>query len=290
MKKIRAWSKKAIGYLEGFVSIIVNLLLFAGKLWVGIIFNSIAMIADAWHSLSDSFTSIVVIMGFWVSGKPADKEHPFGHGRAEIIATIIIGTLLAVVGVNFFLESIQRLINYETGQFTSITIIVCAASIISKEGLAQLSNYLGKIISSSALKADAWHHRTDAITSALIIIGALVSPYFWWIDGALGIIISVIILYAAFQILLENASIILGQRMSPQLKDELSALVMEASDKISDIHHFHFHKYGDHSELTFHIRVVANMHVKRAHEIANAIEQKIKTEYGFETTIHIGPD
>ncbi|MBN1798899.1 MAG: cation transporter [Spirochaetales bacterium] len=290
MKKIRAWSKKAVGYLEGFVSIIVNLVLFAGKLWVGIIFNSIAMIADAWHSLSDSFTSIVVIMGFWVSGKPADKEHPFGHGRAELIATIIIGTLLAVVGMNFFLESIQRLINYEAGQFTSITIIVCAASIISKEGLAQVSNYLGKIISSSALKADAWHHRTDAITSALIIIGALVSPCFWWIDGALGIIISIVILYAAFQILLENASIILGQRMSPKLKAEIAALVMKASDKISDIHHFHFHKYGDHSELTFHIRVVANMHVKRAHEIANTIEQKIKTEYGFETTIHIEPD
>jgi cation diffusion facilitator family transporter len=289
-KKLKSWSKKAIGCLEGLVSIFVNLLLFAGKMWVGIAFNSIAMIADAWHSLSDSLTSIVVIMGFWVSAKPADKEHPFGHGRAEIIATIIIGTLLVIVGINFFIESIRRLINYEAGRFTSITIIVCAASILSKEGLAQLSTYLGKIISSSALKADAWHHRTDAITSALIIIGALVSPLFWWIDGALGIIVSIIILYAAFQILMENASVILGQGMTPQLKDGISSLVLGVSDKISDIHHFHYHKYGDHSELTFHIRVASNMHVKRAHEITDEIERKIKLKYGFDTTIHIEPD
>jgi cation diffusion facilitator family transporter len=290
MKKIKAWSKKAVGYLEGLVSIFVNLLLFAAKMWVGIVFNSIAMIADAWHSLSDSLTSIVVIVGFWVSAKPADKEHPFGHGRAEIIATIIISTLLAIVGINFFIESIQRLLNFEAGQFTAITIIVCAVSIVSKEGLAQLSYYLGKATGSSALKADAWHHRTDAITSALIIIGALVSPFFWWIDGVLGIIVSIVILYAAFQILMENASIILGQGITPQLKDEISSLVLGLSDKISDIHHFHFHKYGDHSELTFHIRVASSMHVKRAHEIADTIEKRIMLKYGFDTTIHIEPD
>jgi cation diffusion facilitator family transporter len=289
MKSLKQWSKKGIGYLEGWISIVINCALFAFKIWVGILLNSIAMIADAWHSLSDSLTSMVIIVGFWISGKPADQEHPFGHGRAETIAAIIIGTLLAVVGGNFLIESIQRLIKYQVARFNFIAIIVFTISVLTKEGLAQFSFYLGKIINSSSLKADGWHHRTDAIASALIVVGALFSAFFWWIDGVMGILVSVLILYAAFQIITENTNIIMGQGLTPKLKNEITALVRKSSDKVSDIHHFHFHKYGDHSELTFHIRVTSNMHVKKAHDFTRAIEEKIKAQYGFETTIHIEP-
>src|SRR4030065_335177 len=99
MKPLSLWSKKQIGYLEGLVSIAVNTLLFAFKFWVGTAFNSVAMTADAWHTLSDSFTSIVIIIGFWIAARPADREHPYGHGRFEQVASIIIGTLLVVAGL-----------------------------------------------------------------------------------------------------------------------------------------------------------------------------------------------
>jgi cation diffusion facilitator family transporter len=123
-KQISKKYKTSIGYLEGTISIILNTLLFGLKYWVGIKTFSIAIIADAWHTLSDSLTSLVVIIGFKVSSKPADKKHPFGHGRAEIISSVIIGTMLAIVGFNFLIASIQRFINQQSASYGNLAIIV----------------------------------------------------------------------------------------------------------------------------------------------------------------------
>ncbi len=123
-KQISKKYKTSIGYLEGTVSIIVNTLLFGLKYWVGIKTFSIAIIADAWHTLSDSLTSLVVIIGFKVSSKPADKKHPFGHGQAEIISSVIIGTLLALVGISFLIASIQKFINHQSASYGNLAIAV----------------------------------------------------------------------------------------------------------------------------------------------------------------------
>ena len=138
-KQISKKDKTFIGYLEGTLSIILNTILFGIKYWVGIKTYSIAIIADAWHTLSDSFTSLVVIIGFKVSSKPADKKHPYGHGQAEIISSIIIGTLLAVIGVNFLIASIQKFINHQSASYGNLAIIIFIISVIVKEGLAQFS-------------------------------------------------------------------------------------------------------------------------------------------------------
>ncbi len=289
MKTTKKWSKKNYGYFEGIVSVILNTLLFAIKLWIGILFNSIAMIADAWHTLSDTLTSVIVIIGFWISGKPADKNHPFGHGRAETIGTVIIGILLIIVGIKFLADSINRLINFQSSTFNIIAIIVFLTSFILKEALAQLSFIFGKKISSPSLTADGWHHRSDAIASILIVVGALFSKNFWWMDGVLGIIVSLFILFAAIQITFENTSLILGQDIKPEEKNNIKNLVLRLSKEIKDIHHFHFHKYGDHVELTFHIRVSPNMSVGKAHELANSIEKKIKEKFDYDTTVHVEP-
>lgn len=289
MEAIKKWSKKDYGYFEGITSVILNTLLFAIKLWVGILFNSIAMIADAWHTLSDTLTSVIVIIGFWISGKPADKNHPFGHGRAETIGTIIIGILLIIVGLKFLMDSINRLIHFQSSTFNIIAIIVFLTSFTLKEALAQLSFKFGKKINSPSLTADGWHHRSDAIASGLIVVGAFFSKNFWWMDGVLGIVVSLFILFAAIQITFENTSLILGQDIKPEEKNNIKNLVLKLSKEIKNVHHFHIHKYGDHVELTFHIRVSPNMHVGKAHELANNIEKTIKEKFDFDTTVHVEP-
>ena len=254
--------KENYGFIEGWLSVIINTLLFGFKFWAGMFCGSVAMIADAWHTLSDTLTSVVVIAGFWIAGKPADKEHPFGHGRAELIAAIIIGVLLSVVAVNFFMESVKRLVEHaKPANFTLFPIIIFAISILVKEALAQFAFWAGKKIKSAAITADGWHHRSDAIASALIVAGALFGKIFWWIDGVLGILVSLLILYAAFDIIKGASNSILGENCDKDTEEKINEIIKNISNEISSIHHLHIHRYGNHSELTIHICLSAEMSV-----------------------------
>ncbi|MFC2135505.1 cation diffusion facilitator family transporter, partial [Bacteroidota bacterium] len=154
-----------LSYTEGWLSIVVNILLFILKYWAGLVTGSIAIFADAWHTLSDSVSSIILIFGVKISVKSADRDHPFGHGRAENIAAIIIAILLMFIALNFVKESVEKLINRESVVFGTLSIIVIVISILGKEGLAQFAFWAGKRTGSQILKADGWHHRSDAISS-----------------------------------------------------------------------------------------------------------------------------
>ena len=288
-KQVSKKYKTFIGYLEGTVSIILNTLLFGLKYWVGMKTFSIAIIADAWHTLSDSFTSLVVIIGFKVSSKPADKKHPYGHGRAEIISSVIIGTLLAVVGVNFLIASIQRFINHQSASYGNLAIIVFIISVIVKEGLAQFSIRAGKKINSQSLIADGWHHRSDALVSLMVLVGIFTGKYFWWVDSIMGIIVSLVIFYTTYIILKGSISTLIGEKPSEDFEAEIRKIVTNSLSRDVKLHHFHSHKYGDNKELTFHIRLPADMRLEKAHRIAEELENKIREEMNIEATIHLEP-
>lgn len=256
---------------------------------MGIQTFSIAIIADAWHTLSDTLTSLVVIIGFKVSSKPADKKHPFGHGRAEVISSIIIGTLLLVVGINFLFASIQRFRNQQSASFNMLAIIMFTISVIVKEGLAQYSFRLGKNINSQSLIADGWHHRSDAIASMMILVGIFIGDYFWWIDSIMGILVSLIIFYTTYKILKESISTLIGEEPSETFKADIIEIVTRSISHDVSLHHLHSHIYGDSKELTFHIRLPADMKLEEAHKIAERLEKEIKNEMDIDTTIHIEP-
>ena len=160
---------KKIGYIAAWTSVVLNAILFGIKYWAGSQAHSNAMIADAWHTLSDTLTSFIVIFGFWISAKPPDKNHPYGHGRAELIAAIVIATLLAVVAFKFIYQSIERLYNPITTNYSFIVLLIFSLSIILKEAMAQFSYKVGKKLNSESLKADGWHHRSDAIITLTIV-------------------------------------------------------------------------------------------------------------------------
>ncbi len=278
-----------LGYLEGVISIILNTLLFGVKYWVGVNTFSIAIIADAWHTFSDSLTSLVVIIGFKISSKPADKEHPFGHGQAEVVSSVIIGTMLAIVGFNFLIASIQRFENQQSAVYNTVAIIVFVISVIVKEGLAQFSIRAGKKIDARSLIADGWHHRSDALVSLMVLAGIFVGKYFWWVDSVMGIIVSLVIFYTTYLILKESISILIGKVPAEDFKKEIEEIVADNMPQDVLLHHLHCHRYGDNKELTFHIKLPAEMKLSEAHSISEKLENKITVKMEIETTIHVEP-
>ena len=278
-----------LGYREGLVSVILNLLLFVLKYYAGIASASLALIADAWHTLSDSLTSLVVILGIKLSSKKPDKEHPFGHGRWEQISALIIAILLALVGVEFMKDAIAKLRGHEAADFGWLAYLATVASIVLKEGLARYAFYIARKPGNAAVKADGWHHRSDALSSLMVLAGLFLSPYFWWIDSVLGMLISFMLFYAAYGIIREAVNKILGEEPSEEVIGKVEQIVKAEMGNVAYPHHYHIHHYGDHIEFTFHIKVPGEETVEEAHRKATLIEMQIKTELKIDATIHIEP-
>ncbi|MGM0377840.1 MAG: cation diffusion facilitator family transporter, partial [Bacteroidota bacterium] len=209
------------GIIATWTSIFLNVLLFGIKYWAGIVSNSVALLADAWHTLFDSVSSLAVLLGLKVSKIPADRKHPFGHGRAELIASLIVGILLAMVGFNFLGESIMKFQEREVFNYGPVAIWVTVASVIVKEVMARYSIIIGKEIRSNSLKADGWHHRSDSISSIVILIGIFLGDKFWWIDSVLGIFVSGMIFYTTYSIMKETVSILLGENIDAKMKTKI---------------------------------------------------------------------
>lgn len=270
---------------EGWLSILANVFLFGIKYWAGIVSGSIAIIADAWHTLSDSVSSFIVIIGIKVSAKPADKEHPFGHGRAEIVAAIIISVLLAVIGFYFVKESITKLVHAEKAHYGTIAIIVTIISIVVKEIMAQYAFWIARRTGKKSLKADGWHHRTDALSSVIILIGIFLGKYFWWIDGVMGFIVAGIIIYAAYEIFKDTIHSLLGENADENLTKKLEIISEGIYGKKLHLHHIHIHNYGNHSEVTFHIKFPENTTIQKVDKIVHELKERIRTELKMEATI-----
>lgn len=274
---------------EGWISIIANTLLFGLKYWAGLVTGSIALIADAWHTLTDSVSSVIVLIGGKISRKPADDDHPFGHGRAEHIAAVIIGVLLAIVAFDFILNAIEKFSSRKQTTFGTIAWVVTIISIVVKELLAQYALWGFKKTNSSILKADGWHHRTDALSSVVILVGIAIGKFFWFTDAVLGFIVAIMIAYASYEILSKEIKSLLGESPSDELLLEISEKVQRKFELPLHIHHIHMHNYGHHTEMSCHIKLPPEMSLEQAHDICTKIEKEVKTEFGYVATIHPEP-
>ena len=275
--------------LEGIISIIVNTILFGVKMWAGITSNSIALTADAWHTLSDSLTSVALIVAVKLASQKADKEHPFGHGRWEPIGALFISFLLAVIGYNFLKDSIIRLNVKEAADFGLLAVIVTVASIIAKEAMAQYAFFIARKTKSSGVKADGWHHRSDALSSLIVLIGILFGGSFWQLDAVLGILISLILFYAAFSIAKETIGKFLGEQPDDDLKSQIIDAARSVYSGDLGLHNFHIHDYISHKELTFHIKLDNDLSLAEGHKIATNIEKAIKEKLSLSATAHVEP-
>jgi cation diffusion facilitator family transporter len=278
-------SRAYYGYLEGAVSIVMNLILSFIKFVVGVNINSIALVVDGFHSLSDLLTSFVVILGFKSSQKPADEEHPFGHGRYEDIASLIIAILLAVVGVEFLISSAERLLRPEPvrGNFLFFSIVIL--TILMKEALARYSTYLSKKIDSQVLLADGWHHRSDALGSIPVALGILASAYgYYRVDALSGILVSIIVIYMGYQIARNAASSLLGRAPPKEFVERIKR--MAHLKGVTDIYDIYVHHYGMRKVISLTIKVEP-MGLEGAHALADSIEKLIAQELDASVVVHI---
>jgi len=280
------------GYLEATVSIIGNAILFIIKLALGLFINSIALIADAFHTLSDVGTSGVVIFGFKLSKKPSDKEHPFGHGRVEYIATLIIAVLLVLTGLGFIQQSIDRIINAITivnQEFALIIGIIVIITAILKELMARFSFSIGRKINSDVLIADAWHHRSDVFASIAVGISIIASTFgVPLLDPIFGIIISAIIIYVGITLVRLSSNFLIGQAPDGEIVERISNLAKSTAG-IKGIHDISLHDYGTTKVITLHAEVNNDLTIEEAHNIADDLENKINDITKDSTIIHIEP-
>jgi len=277
---------------KGIINIIVNGCLFAAKMWAGIVTGSIALLADAWDTLSDSVIAIFVIVTAKLASRKPDKEHPFGHGRWELIASIFMAFILVIIAYEFITRSVTSLQNRETVIFGTLAVLVTASSIIAKEFLAQYAFYLARKHNNPVMKADAWNYRSDTFMSAVILIGiitSMVSDTLWWMDSVLGIFCALVIFYAAIKVMKESITRVLGEEPDAEFLEKLDAEISNIYDKDLMLHHVHLHNYISQKELTLHIRLVKYMTIDEGHIVATAIENMILEKFQMVATIHVEP-
>ena len=277
---------------------IVNVVLLVFKFAAGILGHSAAMIADAIHSLSDFLTDIIVIVFVRLSSKPADRDHDYGHGKYETLATSVIGLALAVVAVILGWDGIEKIADALQGnRLESPGIIALWAALLSitlKEWIFRATRKVANEVKSKALEANAWHHRSDALSSvgtAIGIGGAVMLGDGWAIlDPIAAIVVCVLIIVTAFRIIRQSSGELLEESLPKETEDRIEQIVYQDT-LVSDIHKLHTRRIGNIIAIEMHLRMPAGITLAESHVHATAIEQSLKTEFGKGTHImlHIEP-
>jgi len=281
--------RSKIGVFQGWVSVAVNSLLFIIKLVIGLMVGAISVIADAVHTLSDVISSGVVIWGFKQAQKPADVEHPYGHGRAEYIATLIIAILLVVAGIEFIETSIDRIRHPQPVSANWWMVAILGLTILLKEWTARYAEFLSTKIASGTLHADAWHHRTDAISSLLVVVALIAGNYGYpAVDGWAGLGVSLFLLYTGFEIAKDAVDDLLGKPPTTEEIDQIRDIV-SGVEGVLGAHDIVVHSYGHDKFVSVHVEIDAVKSTAEAHDISEEVEERIMESIGAEPTVHLDP-
>lgn len=282
--------REKYGYLGSVTGIVVNIILALAKYLIGSVTHSIAITADAINNFSDSVSCVITLISFKMANIKPDKEHPFGHGRIEYVAALIVGFFVELMGYELIKSSVEKIKNPEDVVFSVPAAIVLVISIGGKLWLALFNRYLGKKIESAAMSA-VFTDCIGDITATTVTLIALIMSIFTDlpIDGYMGILVSVFILYAGFGILKESIGIILGRPPSKELVDELVAFIM-SHDEILGIHDLVIHSYGETRIFaSVHTEIAADGDLLQAHDTIDTIEKSVMEKFGIELVIHMDP-
>ena len=280
----------AYGKLAGIVGIVCNLLLFAGKLIAGLLSGSVAITADAVNNLSDASSSLVTLLGFKLAERPADEEHPYGHARLEYLSGLAVAALILVIGVELGKSSIEKIINPETILFSWLTLAILIGSILVKLWMALFCYKLGKRIDSATLTATAMDSRNDVISTSAVLLGCLVGHFFGLqIDGYIGTLVALFIIWSGCGIAKETISPLLGKQADAELVKSISDLIM-SHEKILGIHDLMVHDYGPgQCFASVHAEMDSRENPLDCHDIIDDIERDALRELRVHLVIHYDP-
>ena len=282
--------REKYGLLSGAVGIVVNVLLTCAKFFIGTITNSIAITGDALNNLSDAGSCIVTLAGFKMANMKPDKEHPFGHGRLEYIAALIVGFFVELMGFELIKSSIEKIRDPQPVIFSIPAVIVLVLSIGGKLWLALFNRHLGKKINSPALTAVVADSIGDITATSFTLVALILSKFTTLpLDGFFGIAVALFIMYSGYGILKETIGIILGTPPSKELVDELIVFIM-SHEGVMGIHDLMIHSYGEnHMFASVHIEILASEDILKAHDVIDLIEKQVLERFGIQLVAHLDP-
>ncbi len=280
----------AYGKLAGSTGIACNVLLFFIKLAAGLLASSVAIIADAFNNLSDAGSSIVTLLGFKLSAAPADREHPFGHGRMEYLSALAVAALIMVAGFELALSSAEKIFAPSLPQVNFLTLGILVLSMAVKLWMALFYRRIGKKIDSETLVAACADSRNDVICTGVVLVSAAVSMAFGLaVDGYVGVLVALFVLWSGFSIMRETVSPLLGQAPDPTLVKEISDTVL-SFDGIVGMHDLMVHNYGPGRVIvSLHAEVPCDVPITKSHDVVDCAERELKEKFHVSACIHLDP-
>ena len=278
------------GTVAGIVGIVSNLLLFILKFSIGFLSGSIAITADAFNNFTDMASSAITMIGFKLASMPADEEHPFGHGRLEYLSALVVAFMVMFVGIKFVQTSFERIMNPVAVQFSLIPFILLLCSMAVKFWLGRFNKIVGEKIDSSALKAVAVDAMGDVFTSGCVVLSYLIAKFTAFpLDGYVGIVVSLIILYAGFSLIKETVSPLLGEAPDAEMVDAIVNGLLEYNI-ISGVHDLIIHNYGvGRCIASVHAEVPCNIDIMEIHEVIDDAEKELSKKLNIHLVIHMDP-
>ena len=282
--------REKYGVLSGAVGIVLNLLLSAGKFFAGVVTGSIAITADAFNNLSDAGSSVVTLVGFKLAGQKADDGHPFGHGRAEYLAGLLVSLMILLVGLELGKTSIGKILHPEAVDFSPVSVAILAASILVKLWMSHFNRVLGKKLGPAAMAATAADSLSDVVATSAVLAGTLAGHFAHLsIDGWAGAVVAVFILKAGWGAAKDTINPLLGASPDPELVHAIREVVL-SHPQVVGMHDLIIHDYGPGRRLcSFHAEVPQDADILEAHDAIDHIEREIQQKFGIETTAHMDP-
>lgn len=283
-------TRNAYVYLASIVGILCNLLLSIIKISVGFISGSVSITADGFNNLSDMASSIITMVGIKLANRPADKEHPFGHGRMEYLSALVVAFMVMLVGVQFVKTSFERILNPVAVSFEIIPFILLLISLLIKLWLSRFNKFMGLKINSTALKAASVDALGDVFTSSCVLISFLAAKFTTLpIDGYVGLIVSAAILYAGYSLIKDTISPLLGEAPDEELVKKIKQGVL-SYDNIIGVHDLIIHNYGvGKCMASIHAEIPSNIDLVTIHEIIDSAEREISQKLNIYLVIHMDP-
>ena len=282
--------RSAVGRLSGIVGILCNVILCAGKLFIGTVSGSVSITADAMNNLSDAASSIVTLIGFKLAERPADAEHPYGHARYEYLSGLAVAAMVLMIGFELGKTSIQKILNPQSVAFSIPLVIVLVGSVLVKLWLSLFNSTLGKKIDSAALLATAADSRNDVISTLVVLAAALVEKFSGYrVDGYMGLAVAVFIFISAVQLAKDTISPLLGESASPELA-KLVADMLEAEPRVLGFHDMMVHDYGPGQRFgSLHVEMDRAEDPLACHELIDDLERLCLEKYNIHLVIHYDP-
>lgn len=278
------------GNLAGLVGICCNLLLSAGKFLAGLLTGSVAISADAVNNLSDASSSIITLLGFRLAARPADDEHPYGHGRTEYLSGLAVSVMILLIGAELAKTSIQKVLSPEPITTGMVSILILAASILVKFWMAAFNRHVGRLIRSATLEATAADSRNDVISTGAVLIATLLQMQFGWnLDGYMGLAVAAFILWSGWGLVKDSIAPLLGQTPDPELVRHIADVTLSYPGVLG-IHDMIVHDYGPGRQFaSLHAEMAASADVLESHDTIDRIEKYFLEQEGLHVVIHYDP-